>query len=101
LHFSLLLRILQASSVALPVMRPLWVHYPSDAATFAMEDQHLLGRDLLVKPVTQKDQSMTSVYLPGSEVCDEWFHVFKTDQIHKPLNKIFQTCLLDFNVNFH
>uniref|UniRef100_A0A8C4ZZK5 Glucosidase II alpha subunit b n=1 Tax=Gadus morhua TaxID=8049 RepID=A0A8C4ZZK5_GADMO len=26
-----------------PVMRPLWVEYPQDAATFAMDDQFLLG----------------------------------------------------------
>ena len=37
----------------MPVMRPLWVHYPKDEQTYAMDDQWLLGEDLLVKPVVQ------------------------------------------------
>lgn len=26
-----------------PVMRPLWVEYPSEVATFALDDEYLLG----------------------------------------------------------
>jgi alpha 1,3-glucosidase len=26
-----------------PVMRPLWYHYPKDKASFAIEDEYLLG----------------------------------------------------------
>lgn len=36
----------------LPVMRPLWAHYPTEKVTFDMDDQWLIGSDLLVKPVT-------------------------------------------------
>jgi mannosyl-oligosaccharide alpha-1,3-glucosidase len=35
-------------------MRPLWAHYPADAHTFDMDDQWLVGEDLLVKPVTDE-----------------------------------------------
>ena len=37
-----------ASVNGAPVMRPLWYEYPKDEATFAMDDQWLLGSDLLV-----------------------------------------------------
>ena len=39
----------EASHRGLPVNRPMWMHYPTDAATFAMDDQFLVGSDLLVK----------------------------------------------------
>ena len=35
----------------MPIMRPLWVEFPADAATQDVEDQFLLGSALLVKPV--------------------------------------------------
>ena len=38
----------------MPTMVPLWVHYPADTATYDAEDQWLIGRDLLVHPVTAK-----------------------------------------------
>lgn len=42
----------QAYKEGLPVMRPIWAHYPTEAVTFDMDDQWLIGADLLVKPVT-------------------------------------------------
>ncbi|XP_030224716.1 neutral alpha-glucosidase AB isoform X3 [Gadus morhua] len=56
-----------------PVMRPLWVEYPQDAATFAMDDQFLLGRDLLVHPVTEEGARGVTAYLPGKG--EVWFDV--------------------------
>eukprot|EP00743_Colponemidia_sp_Colp-15_P003065 GILK01003313.1.p1 GENE.GILK01003313.1~~GILK01003313.1.p1 ORF type:complete len:953 (+),score=172.61 GILK01003313.1:342-2861(+) len=50
-----------------PILRPLWVEYTQDENTFGMEDQFLVGSDLLVKPVTESNQKTTTVYLPGSE----------------------------------
>jgi alpha-glucosidase (family GH31 glycosyl hydrolase) len=32
-----------------------------------MQDQFLVGPDLLVKPVTTQNQSLTEVYLPGNQ----------------------------------
>lgn len=29
----------EASETGMPMMRPMWVHYPSDENTFAMDDQ--------------------------------------------------------------
>ncbi|KAJ8338004.1 hypothetical protein SKAU_G00369700 [Synaphobranchus kaupii] len=55
-----------------PVMRPLWVEYPEDVATFAVDDEFLLGRDLLVHPVTEEGARGVTAYLPGSEA---WYDV--------------------------
>ena len=30
-----------------PTMRPIWMEYPADAKTFAMDDEWLVGSDLL------------------------------------------------------
>ncbi|XP_056602114.1 neutral alpha-glucosidase AB isoform X1 [Triplophysa dalaica] len=56
-----------------PVMRPLWVEYPEDVATFAIEDEYLLGKDLLVHPVTDEGAKGVTVYLPGKH--EVWFDV--------------------------
>lgn len=62
----------------MPVMRPMWVEFPQDAATFAMDDQFLIGRSILVKPVVRKDAASVRVYLPrggGTETRPEkWYH---------------------------
>jgi alpha-glucosidase (family GH31 glycosyl hydrolase) len=51
----------------MPVMRPMWVEFPADSALFEVEDQWMVGSDLLVKPVTSAGQSSVTVTLPGSE----------------------------------
>ncbi|XP_061541216.1 neutral alpha-glucosidase AB isoform X2 [Phycodurus eques] len=56
-----------------PIMRPLWVEYPQDPATFAMENEFLIGRDLLVHPVTEEGATGVTAYLPGKE--EVWFDV--------------------------
>ncbi|XP_053304771.1 neutral alpha-glucosidase AB isoform X2 [Spea bombifrons] len=49
-----------------PVMRPLWVEFPSDVSTFAMDDQYMLGSALLVHPVTEANSRGVHIYLPGA-----------------------------------
>jgi len=46
-------------------MRPLFLEYHQDPKTYKMEDQYLVGSDLLVKPVTEEKCKSISVYLPG------------------------------------
>jgi len=69
-----------ASKTGLPVMRPLFFNYPSDKATFDIQDQYLIGDDILVKPVVTEGERSTSVYLPGTEV---WFDLL-TQQLYSP-----------------
>uniref|UniRef100_A0A674C868 Neutral alpha-glucosidase AB n=1 Tax=Salmo trutta TaxID=8032 RepID=A0A674C868_SALTR len=56
-----------------PVMRPLWVEYPEDIATFSIDDEFLIGRDLLVHPVTDEGSSGVTAYLPGNG--EVWYDV--------------------------
>jgi alpha-glucosidase len=54
----------EAAQTGAPIMRPLVWHYPKDAATFNLNDQFLLGPDLLVAPVITPGISARAVYLP-------------------------------------
>lgn len=57
----------------MPVMRPMWVEFPSDRSTFASENQHLVGSALLVRPVTESSVTVVEAYLPGdNEVCQHF-----------------------------
>lgn len=76
-----------------PVMRPLWAHYPADEATFAIEDEWLVGSDLLVKPVVAAGVKTLPVYFPGTE---SWYDVvtyatykgLSTTTVDAPIEKI-------------
>ncbi len=46
----------------------MWVEYPKDPDTFEIQDQFMVGRELLVKPVVTQNQQKTPVYLPSAHV---------------------------------
>ncbi len=54
-----------------PIMRPLTWHYPDDPATHSVDDQYLLGPDILVAPMADDTPSRT-VYLPEGSWIDLW-----------------------------
>jgi len=68
----------QHHETGLPVLRPIWVEYPNDPKTAQIEDQFLIGKDLLVKPVTAADQHRTKVFLPSEDV---WYD-YETGKVH-------------------
>ena len=49
----------------LPPMRPLFVDFPEDAATWAVEDQFMFGPDLLVAPILEQGATQREVYFPA------------------------------------
>lgn len=55
----------ESSTAGMPVMRPLWVEFPSDKATFSYDEGFMLGSALLIKPVTERGHTSTNVYLPA------------------------------------
>ncbi|MFF5289340.1 TIM-barrel domain-containing protein [Paractinoplanes globisporus] len=60
-----------ASATGVPPMRPLFLEFPDDPAAWAVEDQFLLGPDILVAPVTELGARQRRVYLPaGAEWTD-------------------------------
>eukprot|EP00004_Rigifila_ramosa_P020002 TRINITY_DN5164_c0_g1_i2.p1 TRINITY_DN5164_c0_g1~~TRINITY_DN5164_c0_g1_i2.p1 ORF type:complete len:389 (-),score=54.78 TRINITY_DN5164_c0_g1_i2:67-1233(-) len=57
-----------ASVSGMPVMRPLWVEFPNDASTFAVDSSFMLGPALLVRPIaSESETSYVSVQLPGKQ----------------------------------
>lgn len=45
-------------------MRPLWVDFPEDEASFDIDYEHLIGSALLVRPVVTEGANTASVYFP-------------------------------------
>ncbi|MBL8034073.1 MAG: alpha-glucosidase [Leptospiraceae bacterium] len=62
LYFDELMR--EAADTGMPLIRPLFLHYPQDHNTFDLRHQFMLGRDLIVAPVIIEGSKEGSVYLP-------------------------------------
>lgn len=60
----------RASETGEPVQRPLVFDHQSDPQVVDVDDQYLLGRDLLVAPVTESGMTSRSVYLPEGDWYD-------------------------------
>lgn len=60
------------SQTGVPVQRPLFIHYETDAKTYDIQYEYLFGRDMLVAPVYLEDQKEWQVYLPE----DNWVHLW-------------------------
>ncbi|XP_001362291.1 neutral alpha-glucosidase AB isoform X2 [Monodelphis domestica] len=65
-----------------PVMRPMWVQYPKDVATFSLDDQFMLGDSLLVHPVAEPGARGVQVYLPGEG--EVWYDTQSHQKHHGP-----------------
>ena len=62
----------EAAATGKPLVRHLVLEHPNDPEARAVDDQFLLGPDLLVAPVVTEGATERSVYLPEGE----WFHVW-------------------------
>lgn len=58
----------QWSSDHSPLYRPLWWIAPDDPFTLSIDDQFLIGDEVLVAPVTEQGAMARDVYLPGSKL---------------------------------
>ncbi|MDK6758142.1 glycoside hydrolase family 31 protein, partial [Klebsiella pneumoniae] len=54
----------QESKTGLPIMRPLILNYPADQKVSNMNDQFMVGDQVLVSPVLQAGATAKMVYLP-------------------------------------
>ena len=61
----------EALNLGLPLVRPLWLHYPEDPETAGLATEFLLGKDVLVAPVFEQGAQEVKVYLPD----DGWEHL--------------------------
>jgi len=62
----------EAGRTGAPIMRPLFWHHQDDPVAAGISDQFLLGRNLLVAPVTRQGAVARSVYLPVGDWYEFW-----------------------------
>jgi alpha-glucosidase (family GH31 glycosyl hydrolase) len=62
----------ETCETGVPIIRAMWLHYPSDATAVGRGDQYLYGRDILVAPVFEKGATSRSLYLPRGNWYDFW-----------------------------
>jgi alpha-glucosidase len=62
----------EAHRTGVPLFRPLVLNYPADANTHNLDDEFMIGDDLLVAPVVKPDVTRRSVYLPKGVWYDYW-----------------------------
>ncbi len=70
----------EAAMTGAPIMRPLLWHYLNDPTTWEIEDQFLLGRDLLAAPIYEPGSSARRLYLPTGE----WASFWSGERFHGP-----------------
>ncbi|XP_043562228.1 SITS-binding protein isoform X2 [Chiloscyllium plagiosum] len=56
----------ELASLGHPVFRPLWWVSPDDPKTLTIDDEFLIGDEVLVAPVTAPGRVHRDIYLPGS-----------------------------------
>ena len=62
----------EASRSGVPLFRPLLLNYQQDNNTLNIDDEFMIGSDLLVAPILRKDLTSRMVYLPQGTWIDYW-----------------------------
>lgn len=62
----------EAAQQGSPILRPLFYHYPDDQATYTIQDQALVGPNLLIAPITRPGYEHRYIYLPAGTWYDWW-----------------------------
>eukprot|EP00002_Diphylleia_rotans_P029439 TRINITY_DN5998_c0_g3_i1.p1 TRINITY_DN5998_c0_g3~~TRINITY_DN5998_c0_g3_i1.p1 ORF type:complete len:764 (-),score=160.62 TRINITY_DN5998_c0_g3_i1:182-2473(-) len=62
----------EATSLGFPVVRHLFLHYPSDQNVYNLRFQYLIGTELLFAPCADEGSSSVELYLPAGQ----WVHVW-------------------------
>ena len=62
----------EAHRTGVPVFRPLVLNYQEDSNTLNLDDQFMIGTDLLVAPIVTAGATERLVYLPKGEWYDFW-----------------------------
>jgi alpha-glucosidase len=76
-----------------PVMRPLWYEFPNDKGTYLINDEYMVGKDILVAPVVREGMRTRGIYLPiGAEWIDWWtgekYESGKTHYLKVPIDRL-------------
>ena len=62
----------ETHATGLPLMRSLWLSYPSDPKAAAIDNQYLWGDSILVAPVLDAGATQRTTYLPHGQWWDYW-----------------------------
>lgn len=62
----------QESKNGLPIMRPLVLNYDNDPRTREINDEFMVGDNVLVAPIVEPSQTKRLVYLPEGQWIDFW-----------------------------
>jgi alpha-glucosidase len=62
----------EAHRTGVPMFRPLLLNYQQDYNTLTIDDEFMVGADLLAAPILHPGQNSRRVYLPGSLWYDFW-----------------------------
>ncbi len=62
----------EAHRTGVPVFRPLMLNYQDDSSTYNLDDEFMIGDDLLVAPIVRPDVTSRLVYLPKGIWYDYW-----------------------------
>ena len=60
-----------------PIIKPLFYNYENDKTCYTINDEYMVGDDLLVAPILNKDERNRIIYLPKGE----WINYFTKDKI--------------------
>jgi alpha-glucosidase/alpha-D-xyloside xylohydrolase len=62
----------ECATTGMPIMRPLWLHFPNDPKSVECGDEYLWGKNVLVAPVVEAGATSRRVYLPPASWYDFW-----------------------------
>lgn len=62
----------EAHRTGMPLFRPLLLNYQEDESTLNLDDEFMVGRELLVAPILKPDLTERLVYLPRGTWFDYW-----------------------------
>jgi alpha-glucosidase len=62
----------ESHRTGVPLFRPLMLNYQDDPNTYNIDDEFMVGDDLLVAPIVKADVSRRLVYLPKGRWFDYW-----------------------------
>ncbi len=76
-----------------PVMRPLWYEFPNDKLTYLVNDQYMVGSDVLVAPVVREGMRTRGIYLPVGADWVDWhtgarYESGKIHYLQTPLDRL-------------
>ena len=62
----------ETAKSGMPMLRAMLLHFPDDAVAVGIDDQYLLGPDLIVAPVLEEGATLRRVYIPAGSWWSLW-----------------------------